>query len=179
MLGPILRGEKLSLEPTRREDLGLFRTWLMDERVTRYLLRRFVPSDKAEEEWYDGVSSDHGAVAWSLIVNGKTIGNTAIGGIDWINRHGTTGMLIGETSQWGKGYASEAVRLRTAFAFNELNLERLESESFVDNVAMHRALEKSGYQNIGRKRRHMFRNGAWHDLFVFEVLRHEWLAREQ
>ncbi|MBV9281844.1 MAG: GNAT family N-acetyltransferase, partial [Chloroflexi bacterium] len=74
--------------------------------------------------------------------------------------------------------ASEAVRLRTAYAFQELGLERLESQSFVPNVAMHRALEKSGYQRIGRKRHAVFRGGAWHDLVMFELLRDDWLARQ-
>ncbi|HEX8919607.1 MAG TPA: GNAT family protein, partial [Chloroflexota bacterium] len=74
------------------------------------------------------------------------------------------------------GFASEAVRLRTQFAFQELNLERLESESYEANLSMHRALQKSGYQKVGHRRHHMFRSGSWHDTFIFEVLRDDWLA---
>ena len=85
--------------------------------------------------------------------------------------------MIGDTSCWGRGYASEAVRLRTAYAFEELGLERLGSESFVENVRMHRALEKSGYHKIGRQRHYVYRGGAWHDVFLFELLREDWLAR--
>jgi len=176
MLGPNIRGQKIHLEPVKHDDLDIFRSWFADEQVTRYLLRRFVPGEKAEEEWFERASSAEDVVCWSIVHDGKTIGNTAIVAIDWINRHAITGLIIGDTSQWGQGIASETVRLRTHFAFQELNLERLESESYEANVAMHRALEKSGYQKVGRRRHQMFREGAWHDTFIFEVLRDGWLA---
>lgn len=175
--GPILRGELISLEPPRTEDLPTYRQWLADGEVTRYLLTRFVPSEKQEDEWYERVSSATDSVVWRIVAGGQTIGNTGIHHIDWISRQGSTGLMIGASDQWGKGFASDAVRARTAFAFDELGLERLESESFVANTGMHRALEKSGYQKIGRKRRCIFRGGEWHDLYMFEVLREEWLAQ--
>jgi RimJ/RimL family protein N-acetyltransferase len=88
-------------------------------------------------------------------------------------------MFLGDRSVWGRGYASEAVRLRTAFAFNELNLERLESESIAQNIGMHRALEKSGYQKIGRRRHVFYRSGQWLDSYIFELLRDEWQMRQE
>lgn len=176
MLGPILGGERISLEPPRTEDLATYRAWLANLEVTRYFLRRFAPSEKQEEEWFERVSTAQDSVVWRIVLDGRTIGNCGIHAIDWINRQGVTGLMIGETSQWGKGYASEAVRLRTAFAFDELGLERLESESLAENVAMHRTLEKSGYAKIGRKRHAVHRNGAWLDIYIFEALREEWQA---
>lgn len=178
MLGPTLRGQLISLEPTRHDDLALYRSWFANMDITRYLLRRFVPSEKEEEQWYERVSTADDSVVWRIAVNDKTIGNTGIHSIDWINRHGDTGLMIGDSSEWGKGYASEAVKLRTSFAFNQLGLERLGSSSFTQNLGMHRALEKSGYQKIGCMRHYIFRDGGWHDLYVFELLREEWLSRD-
>jgi len=40
-------------------------------------------------------------------------------------------------------------------------------------------LERSGYRNIGRKRHCFYRHGIWHDRFMFEVLREEWLAEQE
>ena len=177
MLGPTLRGERISLEPPRLEDLPTYRSWFANLEVTHTLARIFAPSEKGEEAWYERVSSSDESVIWRIVAEDRTVGNTGIHGIDWINRHGETGLMIGEMSEWGKGYASEAVKLRTAFAFNELGLERLGSQSFVENVPMHRALEKSGYQKIGRMRHYFYRDGTWHDVYAFEVLRDEWRAR--
>jgi RimJ/RimL family protein N-acetyltransferase len=171
MLGPILHGEKISLEPAKPADLPVFIRWFADTGATRYLLARFAPSESQEAEWYESVARSQSTVHWSIVAEGTTIGVTGIHDIDWINRHATTGTLIGERSEWGKGFASEAVRLRTAYAFDELGLERLETHSLADNVAMHRALEKSGYQNIARRRNVYWRAGRWHDDFLFELLR--------
>ena len=174
MLGPILRGEMVSLEPATPADLPLFVRWFADTDVTRYLLRRFAITESQETEWFEAVARSDSAVHWSIVREGRTIGTTGVHDIDWINRHALTGTFIGERSEWGKGFGSEAVRLRTKFAFDDLGLERLESYSLVENVAMHRALEKSGYRNIARRRNVYWRAGRWHDDYLFELLRDEW-----
>jgi hypothetical protein len=52
MLGPILRGEKISLEPAKPSDLPVFVRWFADTGVTRYLLARFVPSESQEADMH-------------------------------------------------------------------------------------------------------------------------------
>lgn len=177
MLGPILRGDKLSLEPATADDLPLFCAWFANLEVTRYLIMRFPPSLEMEEEWFRRVAASNADVYWVMKVEGRTVGSSAIHEIDWMSRHATTGTIIGDPGDWGKGYASEATRLRTAFAFNELALERLETESFAGNIGMHRALQRAGYREIGRRRRARFAGGTWHDTVIFELLREEWLQR--
>src|SRR5436309_9142201 len=148
MLGPILLGNGISLAPASPEDLPLFCAWFADREITQYLITMFPPSPQQEDEWYRRIAASDHDVHWVMKADGRTIGITALHGIDWINRHATSGTLIGDRSQWGKGYASEAVRLRTAYAFDDLGLERVETESFALNTGMHRALERSGYRKI-------------------------------
>jgi len=168
----------MTLGPPRSEDLETYRQWFADLQVTRFLLMRFVPSVQQEQEWYDQMGKSASDVVWAVVAGGKTIGTTAIHGIDWTNRHASSGMLIGDRSAWGHGYATQAVRLRTAYAFRELGLERLETESFAHNAPMHRVLEKAGYQRIGL-RRHLYKGGEWHDEVLFELLREDWLASQR
>jgi ribosomal-protein-alanine N-acetyltransferase len=175
MFGPVLRGERVSLEPPRVEDIEIFRTWFAELETTRYLLMRFALSQKQEEEWYERAATSQSDVHWSIRVGGRTIGSTGVHGIDWINRRGSSGMVIGDRSEWGKGHGSEVVRLRTAYAFEELGLERLETESLAVNRPMHRALQKTGYREAGRRRHYVFRGGEWHDAIIFELLRDEWV----
>lgn len=174
VFGPVLRGDRISLEPPRHADLDLFCRWFEDTEITRYLLKRFVPSREREEEWYQSAATNRATVQWGIVLDGRTIGTTALHDIDWINRHATTGTVIGDRSVWGKGYGSESVRLRTAYAFTELGLQRLETQSMAENFGMHRALERSGYRRIAVRRRYSYRAGAWHDSYLFELLREEW-----
>lgn len=177
MFGPILQGDRLSLEPPRLDDIPLFCDWFAHLEVTRTLLMRFVPSLQQEEEWFKRTAQSDAIVYWVMRVDGRTVGASALEEIDWINRHAGSGTIIGDPADWGKGYASEATRLRTDYAFQELGLERLETQSFAENSRMHRALEKSGYQMIGRRRRYVYKGGEWHDSLLFELLRDDWQAR--
>jgi RimJ/RimL family protein N-acetyltransferase len=174
MLGPTLHGRLISLQPSEISDLTIFRSWFADLETTRFLLMRFVPSAKQEEEWFAQISSSPAHVQWKIVHEGRTIGTTALHDIDHLNSAASTGTLIGDRSLHGKGFGTEVVRLRTAYAFNELNLQRLETESLAENIPMHRCLEKSGYLKLGRRRRRIYRSGVWHDSFIFELLREDW-----
>jgi RimJ/RimL family protein N-acetyltransferase len=175
MLGPVLRGEKITLEPPKKEDIPLLLAWQADLEVYRYVAPLPGPRTIQQmEAQYEELASTDRALCWSIVADGKTVGLTYITNIDWINRQAESTLMIGDRSAWGKGYATEAVRLRTRFAFDDLGLERLESNSVAENVAMHRALERCGYREVGRKRHCFYRHGKWHDRIVFEVLRDEW-----
>ena len=69
--------------------------------------------------------------------------------------------------------------MRTKFAFSELPLEKLQTEIFLDNLAARRCVEKAGYLNYGIARRHVFRSGKWHDLWLADILRSEWLMLQE
>lgn len=60
-----------------------------------------------------------------------------------------THIVIGDRGSWGKGYASEAVRLRQECAFAVMRPRTLHSATHVDNRAMPRVLEKDGYKRVG------------------------------
>ena len=149
MFGPILRGQHINLEPPRHEDLDAYRLWfaIRGDALPAAPLRPI--SRRKEQEWYRRAASSDSDVIWAIVNDGQVIGTTGIHSINWMNRHAATGTVIGDRSRWGKGYGSEVVRLRTVFAFEELNLERLETESFAENVRMHRALQKVGYREMG------------------------------
>ena len=81
--------------------------------------------------------------------------------------------MIGERDCWGQGYATEAMRLRTAYAFNELGLETLTTQVYAPNEASRRALQRAGYREVGWLRRHVYFEGELHDVWLGEMLRGE------
>lgn len=177
MFGPVLRGTKVILRPADDADPPKFVPWLGDMEVTRYLGRRAGVALYQEVDFFKSVGEAKDTVLWVIEAEGEPIGATGIHAIDWQNAHATTGIVIGRRDAWGKGYASEAMTLRTRYAFRELNLRKLMTEVFVDNPASRRALEKSGYRTVGVHREHFFTAGRWHDVWLGEVLRSEWEAR--
>ena len=176
MFGPIITGEKIRLIPLTLEMMPVYVRWFSDTEVTRFMGLACPPTLGQEQEWFERTAKSEKDVLWAIMVGDKHIGSTGIHQINWPNRRAITGNLIGEKDEWGKGYGSEAVRLRTRYAFQELGLEKLETEAFLENTGSRRCLEKAGYRQYGIARRHFFRGGKWHDMWLADVLRDEWLA---
>jgi diamine N-acetyltransferase len=174
MFGPVLKGEKVTLRPPDDSDAARFIQWFADTEVTRYLGNAFPLSLQLQEDWIKKVGEAKDTVWWVVEAEARAIGATGIHQIDWINAHAITGTVIGDKSAWHTGYGSETMALRTEYAFRQLNLHKLKSSAFMDNVASKRALEKAGYRQVGVEREEMWREGRWHDHWVCEVLRADW-----
>ena len=181
MLGPILEGERVRLVPPRVEYFPAYERWFADMAVTRYLLFRFPFTPKAEGEWLENVGKDPHQVFWAIVIkhNDRLIGGTSLEHIDWRNRRAESGTIVGEKDEWGKGYASEAMRLRTRYAFRELGLETVTTRVVLANEASRRGLERAGYRQAGVLRHHWFVDGRWHDAWIGEILRDEWEATQE
>lgn len=178
MLGPVLRGDGVRLEPPTAEMTPVLRRWFGDLEVTRYMDNLFPGSDRMNAAWLERTAEDDSCVYWAILRGEGLGGMTWIKEIDWRSRRGVTGIAIGEKDARGGGVAGEAMRLRTAFAFRELNLHKLLSEVMAENAASINALEGVGYSRYGLAREHDYSGGRWHDTWMGELLRSEW-EREQ
>ena len=174
MFGPLLRGEKVTLRPARENDAEHFVRWFADMDVTRFLARRMAISLQQEQEFLKKIGESKDDVWWVIEVADQPIGATGIHSINWLDANGTTGIVIGEKGSWGKGYATETMRLRTRYAFRELNPHKLVTEVDAENDASRKGLERNGYRTVGVRREQTFREGTWHDRWVAEVLRADW-----
>ena len=174
MFGPRIVGDNgTELRPPVREDYTFFNRAQLEPGITRFWGPRFVIQTPAEEEERfkkDGETNT--ALLWSIAYQGETVGFTGIFGIDWTRRDGETGIFIGRTDLFGKGIASEAVRLRMAFIWNELGLRRTHNWIALPNRGSWRANQKSGYTQVGTYPRSFFRSGEWIDEWLGEAFPH-------
>jgi len=178
MLGPLLEGALVVLAPPSRDHLENFCRWSRDPRIMRYLNIRHPLTMQMEEQWFEHISTSPIDVVWEIHREGRHIGNIGLHEIDWRQRHATGGIWIGEIEEHGKGLGSEAMALRTRYAFRELGLNKVLTTSDIENVASRRAAMRAGYRECGRYRRHRFCEGTWHDVWIGEVLRDEWEAAQ-
>lgn len=81
-------------------------------------------------------------------------------------RNAFVGYSIDEKEQ-GKGYMKEAVKLASEYAFEYLELHRLEATTLIDNIKSQKVLLNSGFKEIGKCERYLYINGVWRDHFVF------------
>jgi RimJ/RimL family protein N-acetyltransferase len=85
---------------------------------------------------------------------------------------------IGERELWGKGYGTDAVNILLRFAFQELNLHRVNLNTFEYNARAIRAYEKIGFVHEGKMRDALRRDGRRWDMIFMGILRTEWEAKQ-
>lgn len=79
---------------------------------------------------------------------------------------------------WGQGFATEAADALLQWAFDTLDLNRVQSEADTRNRASERVLEKLGFLREGTLREDCIVNGEVSDSSVYGLLRREWQARQ-
>jgi RimJ/RimL family protein N-acetyltransferase len=77
---------------------------------------------------------------------------------------------------WGHGYATEAARALLGWAFDTLDLNRVQAEADTRNAASARVLEKLGFVHEGTLREDCIVDGDVSDSWVFGLLEREWRA---
>ena len=75
---------------------------------------------------------------------------------------------------WGQGYATEAAGALLRWAFDTLDLNRVQAEADTRNAASSRVLEKLGFVREGTLREDCVVNGEVSDSWVYGLLRREW-----
>lgn len=78
-----------------------------------------------------------------------------------------------DKEHYGKGYATEAVRLILDMAFKELGFHRVEAGVMPRNIGSARVLEKVGFVLEGLARDYIKINGIWEDHYIFSILEND------
>jgi len=89
------------------------------------------------------------------------------------HRRAELGFALGR-SHWGSGLMSEALGVLIAFAFEKLDLHRLEADADPRNTRSIRCLEGQGFRREGYLRERYHVGGEIQDTVYFGLLRHEW-----
>ena len=89
------------------------------------------------------------------------------------NRCGDLGIEL-RADTHGKGYGSEALRWALNWAFETANLHRVQLEAYEWNEPALRAYRSVGFQEEGRLRKAIWRDGRWWDELILGILDDEW-----
>jgi len=82
--------------------------------------------------------------------------------------NGEVGYWIGEP-YWGKGYATEAVKLLVDLAFKELGLLRVYAYIFEYNIASKKVLEKAGFKKEAIIKSSVIKKGKVFDEYLYSI----------
>jgi len=116
-------------------------------------------------------------VGGSIMYGGQFVGDARFDGNDWGNAGHAVGIAywIGEEFQ-GQGIVTRSCKTLVGLAFGTPGIERVEISSAAENARSRRLAERLGFQLEGILRAELKRGDDLHDLAVYSMLRHEWLA---
>jgi len=110
-------------------------------------------------------------VCWGISIK-KTpeiIGTIRLYHPDFYHRFISIGNLLSKT-HWNKGFMTEAQESISHFAFEKMNMHRVEAQIFVGNVASIKTFEKIGYQYEGKLRQNFLINGNLENSLLYSLL---------
>jgi len=133
---------------------------------------------ESTKKWIEKDLEDEHAIIFAIrtLADDHLIGDVGLDGLYW--NHGDTflGIGVGDREFWGKGYGSDAMKLVLRYAFTELNLRRVTLNVFEYNPRAIRCYQKVGFQQEGRVRKYLNREGRRWDLVYMGITKEEWLA---
>ncbi len=173
-------GKRIYLRAIEESDVARITVWMNDHETTRYLLTgRFAMTHADERAWLHSHSGKQDNMVFAICRNDddQHIGNCGLHEVSWIDRCCVLGVVIGDSRERGRGYASEVVPMLLAYAFQDLNLERVELSYMAGNDRAEHVYRKLGFVEEGRLRNKRYREGRYLDEVVMSVLRKDWLER--
>ncbi len=106
--------------------------------------------------------------------SGNYTGETYLANPDWHVPSIELGYFLVQAST-GKGFATEAARATLRYAYETLQVSRMDLQCRADNEASQRVAERCGFRLEGRQRlRHRKKGGALVDRLWYGLLRSEW-----
>ncbi len=170
-----LRGKKVNLRPIEKGDKDNFYKWINDPDVRHFVIGTFPKTLTQEEKWIEDLDKDDKNIVFVIETkDGQPIGTMGIHRIDWKDRVGNTGALIGEKEYWGGGYGTDAKMILLDYAFNTLNLRKICSAVYSFNKRSLNYSLHCGYEVEGRRRRHIFKHGRYWDLIELGLFKEDW-----
>jgi len=140
-----------------------------DPDVTKYTESRFMKHTMESTIAYvKNVSGSSETYFYGIYEREEHIGNIKLQEKPQHNL-GDIGIIIGDKSKWGCGYATEAIRLLTEHGFR-IGLHKISAGIYADNIGSRKAFAKAGYVEEAAHKATYMSNGK----YVDEILVSRW-----
>lgn len=175
-------GQKVILRAMEPEDMEMLREMTNDPEIERMVGGWSFPISKVEQtKWYENAVTDKRNLRFIIEVREtqEPIGMLNLVDIDWKNRSAFHGIKMKNDAPKGKGYATDAVMALEWYAFEELQLNRLDGSCIVYNIASQKLYDKCGFKVEGIRRKAIYREGQYFDQQYTGILREDYLKAKE
>lgn len=163
----VLETERLILEPISLEYCTEnYLGWLNDPEVYKWLETRGSQNMEMLKD-YIQQQVENNTYMWaiSMKTSKKHIGNIKVDPINSIHSLGEFGILMGDKSEWGKGFASEASKVVMNYFFKKNEpLRKMTLGVVEENKAALKLYQNLGFQMEGKYVNHVCYDGIYYNI---------------
>lgn len=172
------QGKEVYLRPVIEIDLPKLTVHINDEETNLFLVLVYPLSPGQEREWYDKMQTDKTKITFAIVENGtdELVGTIGMHDINHINGTASIGCAL-RKKFWEKGYGTEAGKLLIEYAFNTLNLRKLNAGAYAFNKRSLALQKKLGFKEEGLLEKQVYRNGEYHDVVQLALFREDYQAK--
>ncbi len=165
----MIAGRVIVLRPVEDADVPLIHRWMNDPDVWRGMdyERPFSLADVRE----DVARSREEGQPFTIVAGDRPIGRIGLNRFRTRDRIASMYLYIGEPDCWGKGFGRDAAAALLGYAFDRLDLARVELWALGDNEAAAATYRACGFVEDARLPERSFKDGAWVDRVVMSVTR--------
>jgi RimJ/RimL family protein N-acetyltransferase len=170
----MMTSHRILLRPLGEDDLPALLAWINDRQQVLHNSAYKPVSGAQHQRWFAELQARSDAVAFGIVraESNLLIGTCQLLHVHPIHRTADLTIRIAEEHR-GQGLGAEALRLLLAFAFRDLNLERVALQVFAGNAPAIAAYEKVGFRHEGVLRSAAHIDGSRVDVVVMGILRGE------
>ncbi|MFC7723246.1 GNAT family N-acetyltransferase [Nonomuraea recticatena] len=176
----MLTGDLVRLRALEPADSELMWRWYHDPEVGRWM--NSAPPISLAQNMAKGLDRPRNTFEQMLLGiepldDPRLIGYVSLGDTDFVARDITLqSFAVGDRDAWGKGYATDALRVACRFVFEEIGMHRVTLWVAAENTAAIRAYERVGFVQEGRKRESFLTGGKLHDYLMMGLLESELIS---
>lgn len=177
-----ITGKKIYLRPMELTDMDAYRKMLNDESISANVVGWSFPVSTTEQEaWFNKAVMDSKNKRFTIVMkeNNEVVGMLTLSSIDWHNRSATHGIKLLPSCPKGQGIGTDAVLTLMKYAFEEVNLNRLDGSWIEYNLPSKKLYEKCGWYEEGTKKEAIYRNGRYHDLKIAGITKREYMELKE
>jgi [ribosomal protein S5]-alanine N-acetyltransferase len=167
----ILQGEHIQLKNLIYRDVTQkYVNWMNDLDVTKYTESRFIKHTiESVTDYVKAISGSSEDYFYGIYEGKEHIGNIKLH-TNMHHRLGDLGIIVGDKSKWGCGYATEAINIVTKHGFNTLELHKISAGVYSNNLGSIKAFQKAGYEMEGLHKATYLSDGN----YVDEIIMSKW-----
>ena len=171
-----IKKDNILLRSIEDKDLEFLREMINDPEIKKMTVGQCnYVTEEEHLKWFSNLKNEKNRLRFMIEIDRVTIGTIILENIDLSNKNASISIKIGKTDFKGKGYGTKALRLILKYAFDELDLHMIYANVLEYNEASKKLFEKCGFKIDGIKRDAVYRDGKFHRLYLFSIIKEEFI----